>query len=105
MLNYDLGLKGDYQSLYRFLDNHDALDCGNFNSALEIEVSKDDFDVIVEEVTDSIRKVVEFSQSDRIYITVTDSSNQMRGRFINGNRKRAVWEGYGDVAPSDSDVF
>lgn len=105
MINYDLGLKGDYQNLYRFLDNNNALDCGNCNSALEIEVSKDDFDTIFDEVTSMIKKNFEFSQNDRIYLTVTDSTNQMRGRFICGNRKRAIWEGYGDISPTEYDVF
>jgi hypothetical protein len=105
MINYDLGLKGDYQGLYRFLDNHKALDCGNCNAAFEIEVSKDSFDTIFSEVSKNLVREVELSQNDRIYLTATDNTCQMKGRFINGNRKRAIWEGYGNLEQVKDDVF
>lgn len=35
ILNFDLGVRGDYDSLYAFLNNNKALDCGNSNSAFE----------------------------------------------------------------------
>ena len=28
-ISYDFGLKGDYMGLYTWLDNHNALECGN----------------------------------------------------------------------------
>ncbi|AWH84557.1 hypothetical protein HYN59_05235 [Flavobacterium album] len=105
MINYDLGLKGDYQNLYRFLDNHDALDCGNSNAALEIEVSEDNFDIIYEETKELIESEITISNNDRLYLTVTDSSCQMRGRFLFGTRKRAIWEGYGNKETFQEDVF
>ena len=42
IFNFDLGLKGDYESLYRFLDNHKAMDCGNSNCVFEYNFSKKD---------------------------------------------------------------
>ncbi len=35
ILNFDLGVRGDYDSLYAFLNNNKVLDCGNSNSAFE----------------------------------------------------------------------
>lgn len=105
MLNYDLGLKGDYQSLYRFLDNHRALDCGNCNAAFEVQVSFDTFDEICEEIRTLLSKEVVFSQTDRIYLTVTDKHKQMRGKFLFGGRRRAVWEGYGDIPTPGDNIF
>lgn len=105
MINYDLGLKGDYQNLYRFLDNYKALDCGNCNAALQIEVSENNFDVICNEIKKKIESEVDISSNDRIYLTVTDSQNQMRGKFLFGLRKRAVWEGYGNIHPEEEDIF
>ncbi|CEN54155.1 hypothetical protein [Capnocytophaga canis] len=105
MLNYDLGLKGDYESLYCFLDNHKALDCGNCNAALKITISEDSFDAICEEVKNIIVGSVSLNQTDRIYLTLTDENGKMRGKFICGGRKRATWEGFGDVAEQSSDPF
>lgn len=105
MLNYDLGLKGDYQNLYRFLDNQRAIDCGNCNAALEIEVSNDDFETVLHEVSEFIKKNISLSTTDRLYISTTDSSGLMRGKFISGNRKRAIWEGYGDIPTTKDEIF
>ena len=35
ILNFDLGIRGEYDSLYTFLDKNKALDCGNSNCAFE----------------------------------------------------------------------
>lgn len=105
VLNYDLGLKGDYTSLYTFLDNAKALEIGNCNAAFAMEFSKDDFDAIYEELKEKLSENINFEKTDRLYMIVTDSSNIMKGKFLFGGRKRAVWEGYGMKKTEGFDQF
>jgi hypothetical protein len=105
LLNYDLGLKGDYSSLYAFLDSHKALDCGNGNAAFAMFFSEDKFETILEELKQEISKAVNIEKTDRIYMTVTDNTCTMRGSFLFGGRKRAIWEGYGNVKADKIDEF
>ncbi len=105
LLNYDLGLKGDYSSLYAFLDTHKALDCGNGNAAFAMSFSEDKFEVILEELKQEISKTVNIEKTDRIYLTVTDNSGKMRGSFLFGGRKRSIWEGYGTIKTNNIDQF
>jgi len=37
-ISYDLGIKGDYQGLYSWLDDHDAIECGNSVAFIQFEV-------------------------------------------------------------------
>lgn len=105
LLNYDLGLKGDYSSLYTFLDTHNALDCGNGNAAFAMFFSEDKFETILEELKQELLDSVKIEKNDRIYMTVTDNTCKMRGSFLFGGRKRAVWEGYGNIKTNNIDQF
>lgn len=105
VLNYDLGLKGDYSSLYTFLDNLKALEIGNCNAAFVMEFSKDDFETIFNELKEKIKNSVNIQKTDRIYMTATDSTCRMRGGFLFGDRKRALWEGYGIEKTEGFDQF
>lgn len=105
LLNYDLGLKGDYSNLYAFLDTHKALDCGNCNAAFAMSFSEDKFETILEELRMALSEYVKIEKNDRIYMTVTDNTCKMRGAFLFGGRKRAIWEGYGNVKTNDIDQF
>jgi hypothetical protein len=105
VLNYDLGLKGDYSSLYTFLDNLKAMEIGNCNAAFAMEFSEDDFKVIFNELKEKIAESVNIEKTDRIYMTATDSTCKMRGGFLFGGRKRAIWEGYGVKKTEGFDQF
>lgn len=105
ILNYDLGLKGDYSGLYAFLDNHEALDTGNCNAAFAMQFSENEFPIIYNELKEIIQKSVTIESTDRIYMLATDSSNNMRGQFLFGSRKRPIWEGYGNVTSEEVDEF
>ncbi|GAA0734277.1 hypothetical protein GCM10009430_49260 [Aquimarina litoralis] len=104
IINYDLGLKGDYESLYSFLDNKDAVDCGNSSGAFEFnfiggsELSHEDK---IEQVKTEIESHVSLSKGDRVYIIVHDKNGQPRGTFIFGHRQRPIWEGYGTKTEDD----
>jgi hypothetical protein len=98
-ISYDFGLRGDYKGLYTWLDNHDALDCGQGLAFLKYKAnaetsSKD----LMNQVLKELKQAVKLNKSDRIYIICKDSeSKKVKGDFMNGSRKAAPWEGYGDL--------
>lgn len=92
-LSYDLGLKGDYEGLYRWLDNMQAKECGDSLAVFQFECG----DKYLDEIKQSLFDAVEFSKTDRVYLIWRDEShNGVMGRFIIGKRKPAPWKGYGD---------
>lgn len=105
VLNYDLGLKGDYPSLYSFLDNLKAIEIGTCNAAFEMEFSEDNFQTIFNELKEKITESVNIEKTDRLYMIATDDSCKMRGGFLFGDRKRAIWEGYGAEKTEGFDNF
>lgn len=105
VLNYDLGLKGDYEGLYSFLDSHKAIEVGNCNAAFAMLFTEDDFDVIYKELQKMLASAIHIEKTDRIYMIATDKSCKMRGAFLFGTRKRAIWEGYGVTKTEGFDQF
>lgn len=95
-ISYDLGIKGDYPNLYKWLDVHKAKECGNSVAFFSYDYRTD---VLTELVAD-LKRTIEFKPGDRIYAlcrTVKDGRESFSGKYIIGNRKASPWEGY---APS-----
>jgi hypothetical protein len=91
-LSYDLGLKGDYAALYRWLDKQKARECGDSIAVFKYDCLTDN---PIEEIKNSLLESVEFDKMDRIYlIWRDDNKNSNLGTFIIGHRKSAPWEGY-----------
>ena len=95
-LSYDLGIKGDYQNLYAWLDDQNAIECGNsiayfkFNATSYASIEKD--------IQKSLKSKITFNLGDRIYIvSKREIGEEIRtiGRFIIGKRKSNPWEGFG----------
>jgi len=86
-LSFDLGLQGDYESLYGWLDKQDARECGGNIATF---VSKKTRDQIAEEVL----RILDKKKNPRIYII----SLKQGGKFISGKRTLATWTGYAQVA-------
>ena len=40
-ISYDLGIKGDFQGLYAWLDDHDGIECGNSVAFIQYMAKKD----------------------------------------------------------------
>ncbi len=101
-LSYDLGFKGDYPGLYTFLDKHEAKECGNGLAVFEFPISEDDF---ISELKNEIESVAHLEKSDRLYIIWRDeTTGKVKGKFLQGNRTRAPWEGYAHVSSILEDV-
>ena len=54
-LSYDLGITGDYTGLYRWLDTHHGIECGNSTSFIKFEYRED----FLTEIKSSMEEFVE----------------------------------------------
>ena len=98
-ISYDLGIKGDYPSLYQWLDEHKAIECGNSVAFLRYEFKVD----LLKELKEDLESKVNFSNGDRVYIIyLNKEDNKMKGTFIRGGRKSSPWTGY---APNLEDII
>ena len=101
-LSYDLGIGGDYDHLYEWLDNHDAVECGDSVAFIRMEFPSDVSD---ETVIEKLQKELEENISiepkrSRIYCIRRDGDN-IKGAFLFGSRKGNPWDGYGSKNSSD----
>lgn len=106
-LSYDLGIQGDYDHLYAWLDNHNAVECGNSVAYFEIEVHKDINDAdFVALIKNDMEKTITFKPGNRVYIVrrIKDEKRDAYfGQFIIGKRKASPWEGYGEKPETGED--
>lgn len=97
-ISYDLGLRGDYEGIYTWLDQYEAVECGNNLALLKYELTENFIKVLKQDLKESI----EITKKTRIYIIWHDNETQkMKGRFIFGTRKSPPWSGY---AVSETDI-
>lgn len=98
-LSFDFGLKGNYNALFTFLDNHGAKDCGNNLAHLELDNPSDATpEKMIENLKSELGEIVLPSPNDRIYAIWrddADGSTKVKGRFLFGKRKSPPWNGYG----------
>ena len=106
-LSYDLGVQGDYDHLYAWLDNHKAVECGDSMAFLEFdipaEINDNDF---IEKLKKDMESSINFNPGNRVYVirrVKDDKKDSFFGRFIMGNRKASPWEGYGDSSEQIED--
>ncbi len=96
-LSYDLGVGGDYEGLYTFLDTLGAKECGDSLAFFEYEYKSD----LGRELKDEIREKVNLNKNDRVYIIATyytqEGNKKFLAKFLYGKRKRPPWQGYAKV--------
>lgn len=96
-ISYDLGVKGDYSGLYAWLDDNNAIECGNSIALIPKYEVVNEHSVITQLETD-LKKKVKFNPGDRIYVVrslLVDGQKKVQGKFVIGKRKSSPWEGYG----------
>ena len=81
-LSFDLGVSGDYESMYAWLDEKDAKECGDSIACFLLEHDGD----IAGTLNTEIRERITLNKRSRIYIVFQDE-NRHKGRFIIGRRK------------------
>ena len=89
-LSFDLGVSGDYEGMYAWLDEKEAKECGNSVACFWLEHDEDAAKTLKAEIEDRIS----LNKRSRIYV-VYQEQGRFRGRFIIGGRKSAPWDGYG----------
>lgn len=100
-LSFDLGVKGDYDGLYSWLDSKGAKECG-LNLAVFTFVFEEE---LLPEIVAEIKANVKLRpKTDRLYLIYLDPpANRMRGTFLFGKRKTPRWKGYGPGLLSEED--
>jgi hypothetical protein len=90
-LSYDLGLQGDYASLYQWLDAHGAKECG-YSMAL---VNVDYADSLKDDLKEELANNISIDKETRIYIVYRDGdAGKNKDVFLFGGRREAPWTGY-----------
>jgi hypothetical protein len=90
-LSYDLGVDGDYDGIYRWLDGKDAVECGDSCASMMVDSGTRATDEIVKM---DLRKSVKLRARDRVYLIYKKRDGKWSGKFIYGGRKAAPWAGF-----------
>ena len=92
-VSYDLGVDGDYEGMYAWLDNHAAKECGD-SVALVLYESHGD---LVAELKAELKASVRLTPKSRIYAIYLGDGMKIKGTWLVGSRKQAPWTGYGSL--------
>lgn len=101
-ISYDLGIRGDYEGLYKWLDMHNAVETGNSCASFVMKFSSNDDSIVKKELLESLKEVD--TKNARIYFirkSVLDDKTGTRGGFLIGGRKSNPWEGYAGKSSED----
>jgi hypothetical protein len=94
-ISFDLGIDGDYDGFYEWLDRHGAIECGDSTAFIENFPFEQVDGQIDEAVTISIKSSIKLTPKTRIHLIYKDRTGSFtRGKFIIGGRKRNPWAGY-----------
>jgi hypothetical protein len=108
-LTYDLGVGGDFQGLYSWLDDNKAVECGNnvafFTFSFPDEIGSDaDFD---QYLRTELESKIGIKPGNRIYIVREAFDDNRKGKtigtFVVGKRKASPWEGFGSTTVNQID--
>lgn len=98
-ISFDLGVSGDYEEMYAWLDNHQGKECGDSLAVIKYKPQHD----LVAELKSDIEESVELNKKSRIYVIYRSDDGKMKGSFLHGTRKQAPWTGYGVSVEESSD--
>jgi hypothetical protein len=90
-ISYDLGVRGDYEGLYAWLDAHGAKECGDSLAVLTYGHERS----LIGELMADLQEHVTTGKRTRIYVIYRDrASGKNKGSFVLGGRRAAAWTGY-----------
>ena len=101
VLSFDLGIDGDYENMYAWLDDHAAKECGD-NVAWFYYVYPDGNESLEQSLKSSLEESVRFGERSRVYV-LHRSEGKMKGKFIFGRRRSAPWVGFGRREETDGE--
>jgi len=99
-LSFDLGVRGDYEGIYEFLDAHQAKECGDNVAFLQFEHQGD----LIDNLKATLKKFVKLDTRSRVYVVFPDPAGKYKGRFVKGSRKQAPWTGYATLTSEEEDT-
>lgn len=118
-LAFDFGMKGDYEGLYRWLDEHHAEERGyglafiknydmpNVIKPVKSKGGKENDIALAQYLKNEISEYVNIGKGDRIYLIFRSfRTSKIIGTFLFGNKRQAPWAGYAqkDNNISDFDI-
>jgi hypothetical protein len=97
-LSFDLGINGDYEGMYTWLANHEAIECGDSVGF----VRYDSQGKLLDELKTDLGENVGFTKKSRVYVIYRGDDGKVKGSFLFGKRKQAPWTGYGFVKEEEA---
>ena len=97
-LSFDLGVQGDYEGMYDFLDQHQAKECGDSLACFWYEATGD----LVDTMTIAIHNHMDIGPKARIYLIWLEGG-KLRGKFLFGKRKNPLWAGHAVTGETETD--
>ncbi|MDB5821213.1 MAG: hypothetical protein JWQ11_4853 [Rhizobacter sp.] len=98
-ISYDLGIQGDYPSLYSWLDAHEAQECGDAFAFLKFAHRGP----LKESLKEALEQAIVVNARTRIYVIYRETdAGKSKGTFLFGGRRAPPWTGY---APSGPDTI
>ena len=94
VLSFDLGIDGDCENMYAWLDDRKAKEFGD-GMALLHYVYPDGKASLEQSLRASFEESIKFGKRSRAYILHRSEDGKITGKFIFGRQKRAPWTGYG----------
>jgi hypothetical protein len=99
-ISYDLGVQGDYEGLYAWLDEHQAKECGDSLAFLNYEYAGS----LLDALTSDLQKSLQITKRTRLYVIYREQeTKKMKGSFIFGGRKAPAWSGFA-VSVGSADI-
>ncbi len=95
-LSFDLGVRGDYEGMYAFLDAHAATECGDSMATFWFEWQDD----LVATLASQLDHALTLDKRSRMYVIYPGPDGRHVGKFVIGHRRSPPWTGY---APSHAD--
>ncbi len=99
-ISYDLGVRGDYEGMYVFLDSLDAKECGDSMSYCVFKYNKD----LLSELRTAIKRHVSLTKRTRVYVISPSSNGKYNGKFLFGRRKHPAWAGFAGQGSDEEDL-
>lgn len=89
-VSFDLGVSGDYQGMYAWLDGHGAKECGDSVACFLYEHPTSD---LLQDMKTDLENNVEIeAKKHRVYV-IRLVDGKMKGSFLFGRRRNAPWAG------------
>jgi hypothetical protein len=99
-ISYDLGVRGDYEGMYAWLDQHKARECGDSLALLTYRYSG----VLVDALKADLGESVETNKRTRMYVIYRDDkTKKAKGHFLFGGRRIPPWGGASGQGQEEDD--